>query len=181
MEGLQRPMEAVPSFKMKHRAFVAACAAPRRCDEKHVLVGWGSWCAWVGVQGADVCSLGPCRTFPVQEELLSGPLFLLSLPHLPLLRGCSHSQGWGLGTWGWQTLSSEHPILSHPIPSRPISAQQHRSQDQAHPGPRRAALSLLQQQQAPSHEEAERRWMQQSGAERQLITLPSVSCKLRAN
>lgn len=136
-----------------------------------------------GVQGADLLSLRALQEFPLCRRSLSQALCFWS-PFFTCL--CSlavaiiRAGGLGLGA-GRHCLNSEHPIPSRPVPLQPSPAQQQHCQDQAHPSPRRAALSLLQQQQAPSHEEAERRWMQQSGAERQLITLPSVSCKLRAN
>lgn len=66
-----------------------------------------------------------------------------------------------------------HLVLSHSVPLHVVP-----SQDPSPLSPRGVPAPVAAGSLPPG---AERRWMRQSRAERQLITLPSVSCKLRAN
>lgn len=106
----------------------------------------------------------------LQGSSFCGTPMFASLPSLAVqctpCSSCSLAQGWPARSEMWGSLSLPSPPLrspplpsplspiSLPVLSHPVPSQQPGSQDPAPPGPRRAALSLLQWQQAPSHEEA---------------------------
>lgn len=128
--------------------------------EGHVSAGWGSQRGWGGGARGKSGLPGALQDFTLCWRSFSQALYTPAV-FLPLLHGCGDKTRAVCAAWPGADRhclssggSSSRPIPSRPILTRPVPAQQRGPQDPALPGPRRAALSLLQWQQAPSHEEA---------------------------
>lgn len=131
----------------------------------------------------------------LQGSSLCGTPMFASLPSLAVqctpCSSCSLAQGWPALSEMWGSLSpplpSSIPLSSPPLPSRPLFLSLSRPIPAAwFPGPspswsQESSLVPAPVAAGSLPRGGKRRWMRQSGAERQLITLPSVSCKLRAN
>lgn len=128
---------------------LGVCGSPH-CSSKE---RWKGTClpvgapsiAGAGVQGADLGTLGLCRTFPSAggASLRHAALLRAARPCMDAAAGHMQPVQPGVGPAGTAT------ALGPPCPSPAATFP-----GPAIPGPRRAALSLLQRQQAPSHEEA---------------------------
>lgn len=161
-------------------ASVAARAALQRRRWKGTcLRAWAPSMAGVEVQGANLRSLGPCRTFSFARGASPRHSALLLFASLSSMAVAIDTCCVRSLAWGWRALPELWGSSSCPIPSCPSPAAKS-------PGPSSSQSQESSVVPAPVAAGSlprggERRWMRQSGAERQLITLLSVSCKLRAN
>lgn len=106
-------------------ASVAARAALRRRRWKGTcLRAWAPSMAGMEVQGANLGSLGPCRTFPFAGGASPRHSALLLFASLSSMAVAIDSCCVRILAWGWRALPElwGQLVLSHPILSQPSSA-----------------------------------------------------------
>jgi len=162
--------------------------------EGHVRAGWGSQRGRGGGARGTSGHPGALQGFPLCWGSFSQAHCTLRFASLSSVTAAECAAWHGAGRHCRSSGAAHpvpfHPALCHPIPPCPVPS---------HPIPSvlsQPSSAVPRTHLSPSPESGvvpapvaagslpqggKRRWMRQSGAERQLITLPSVSCKLRAN